>query len=215
MTDDDPTTGVPAEFYARDTSVVARELIGYLLVTRIGDVETIGRIVETEAYHGADDLASHAARLRSGRVASMAGPVGMSYVYRSYGIHAMLNVVAHPLGEVGAVLIRALEPIGGLETMRNRRPGVSDRLLCAGPGRLCTAMGITLDDHGVDMTRRTSLWIGSEPGHAQPPILASGRIGISRAKDDLWRFFAADNPHVSSTRVGTPIEKQGGMLSLD
>ncbi len=213
MTDDDPTRRLTAAFYARDTAVVARDLIGCLLVTRVDRVETIGRIVETEAYHGADDLASHAARLRTGRVAVMAGPVGVSYVYRSYGIHAMLNVVAHPPGSVGAVLLRALEPIAGLETMRARRGGHADRLLCSGPGRLCSAMGITLDDHGVNVTTSESIQIVPDPGSSTPLILASGRVGISCAKEDLWRFFEADNPYVSATRRGTPVNVQSGILS--
>ena len=212
MSERSPTSRVSAAFFARETAIVGAELIGCLLVTRVANIETIGRIIETEAYHGADDLASHAARLRTGRVAVMSGPVGVSYVYRSYGIHVMLNVVAHTPGSVGAVLIRALEPVSGVETMRTRRGGLPDRLLCSGPGRLCTAMGISLDDHGVDITQSDVIQFVPGSGSSTRFVLASGRIGVSRAKDDLWRFFEADNPYVSASRRGTPFVVESGIL---
>lgn len=191
---------VDVAFFARPTLIVARELLGCVVVSTIGGVTTSGRIVETEGYLDEQDLASHAGRLKRGR-AAMSGRPGLAYVYRSMGIHAMLNVVTEGEGTAGAVLIRALEPIDGIETMRSRRGGVPDRLLCAGPGRLCQALGITLEAHGVDLTREDVLWI--DAGERPASISTSGRIGISRAVEEPWRFFETDNHHVSVHRRGT------------
>lgn len=188
-------------FFARSTIVVARELIGVDLISRTADGETRGRIVEAEAYLDASDPASHAARLRRGRVEAMSGPPGIAYVYRSYGFHAMLNVVCEPAGQTGAVLIRALEPLAGIDLMRQRRGVEECRLLCSGPGRLTQAMGITLDDHGLDLVTSDRLWFerGAEPA----AIMVGSRIGISRGQESPWRFFAAGNRHVSAHRRGT------------
>ena len=183
--------------------MVARELLGCLLVSELAGALTGGRVVETEAYFGADDPASHAARRRTGRVTSMFGPVGVAYVYRSYGIHAMLNVVAHKPAAAGAVLIRAVEPLWGREAMRLRRCGAPDRLLCAGPGRLCQALAIGLDDHGRDLTAGTGVWL--EPGDPPETIEVGGRIGVGRAAELPLRFFAWANPFVSAHRRGTPL----------
>jgi len=203
---------LPASFYARDATEVAADLIGCILRSEKGHGSTEGRIVETEAYMGKEDLASHAARLRTGRVVSLVGPVGVTYVYRSYGIHAMLNAIAHGPGGTGAVLIRALQPLTGVEHMRARRGGVPDRLLCAGPGRLCQAMGITLDDHDVDLTQRGPLLVYQSVGGAPPEIDVSGRIGISRAVDVPWRYFEARNVYVSAHRRGTPLAQGRSIL---
>lgn len=204
---------LPSTFFARAASDVALDLIGCRLVSAKGGVLTLGRIVETEAYMGAEDLASHASRLRTGRVLSMGGPVAVAYVYRSYGLHAMLNAVAHVPGGVGAVLIRAIEPVSGMETMRERRGGVPDRHLCAGPGRLCQALGITLDDHGTDLTQGCPIWVLPKDGRERPSILAGGRIGLSRATTMPWRYFEAANPFVSAHKRGTPIEEERGILA--
>jgi DNA-3-methyladenine glycosylase len=203
---------LPASFFARQATEVAIALIGCHLVSEKGAVRTHGRIVETEAYFGVEDLASHAARLRTGRVLSMGGPVAVAYVYRSYGIHAMLNAVAHVPGGIGVVLIRAIQPLSGLETMRERRGDVPDQLLCGGPGRLCQALGITLDDHGTDLTQESPLSVLPWDGRERPSVLASGRIGISRATDVPWRYFEAGNPFVSAHKRGTPIEEERSIL---
>ncbi len=201
-----------ASFYARDATEVAAYLIGCVLRSEKGAGPTQGRIVETEAYMGKEDLASHAARLRTGRVSSMVGPVGVTYVYRSYGIHTMLNAVAHAPGGTGAVLIRALQPLIGVEHMRERRGGMPDRLLCAGPGRLCQALGITLDDHDVDLTQHGPLSIHYSVGGDPPEIHVSGRIGISRAVDAPWRYFQARNGFVSAHRRGAPLALERSIL---
>ncbi|MGI8477592.1 MAG: DNA-3-methyladenine glycosylase [Thermomicrobiales bacterium] len=163
-------------FFARPTVEVAVALLGCVLTTRIRDGETSGRIVEVEAYGDASDPASHAARLRRGRVESMSGPPGIVYVYRSYGIHPMLNVVAEPDGIAGAVLIRALEPLAGQELMRRRRGVEETGRLCCGPGCLTVAMGITLDDHGRDIVSEPGMSI--ELGMRPKAVSAGPRIGI-------------------------------------
>jgi DNA-3-methyladenine glycosylase len=185
-------------FYERPTVDVARDLLGRMLVSVTPEGRTTGRIVETEAYLGADDPASHAARLRTGRVEAMWGEPGIAYVYRSYGIHAMLNVVTEPLGETGAVLIRALEPVFGIDLMRARRGIEDERLLCSGPGKLCQALAIGLDLHGTDLVSSDRLWIS--PGETPRDVSTSGRIGISRGQAHPWRFWVPSNPHVSAHR---------------
>ena len=192
---------LPREFYARSTNLVARELLGQIVVSDLPDGLTAGRIVETEAYHGPDDPASHAARLRNGRVEVMWGEPGIAYVYRSYGIHAMLNVVAKPDGETGAVLVRALEPVAGSELMRLRRGVEDERLLCSGPGKLCQALGIRLDWHGTDLVTSDVLWVAeSSPA---TDVATSGRIGISRGQEHPWRYWIDGNTHVSAHRRGS------------
>jgi DNA-3-methyladenine glycosylase len=192
-------------FYERPTVDVARDLLGQVLVSVTAEGRTAGRIVETEAYLGADDPASHAARLRTGRVEAMWGEPGIAYVYRSYGIHAMLNVVTERLGETGAVLIRALEPLVGVDLMQARRGVDADRLLCSGPGKLCQALGIALEMHGTDLVSSDRLWIS--PGDIPHEISTSGRIGISRGQAHPWRFWVSDNPHVSAHRRALPFTK--------
>ncbi len=175
-----------AHFFARPAHIVARELIGAeLLVEGVG-----GAIVETEAYDR-DDPASHSFVGPTPRNASMFGPAGRAYVYRSYGIHWCFNMVCEP---GSAVLIRAVEPGRGLDTMRGRR-GVDDpRALCAGPGRLCQALAIdrALDGHALDEPPfRVTAAAGA------PPIVAGARIGISRGIDTRWRFGLAASPFLS------------------
>jgi DNA-3-methyladenine glycosylase len=190
-------------FYDRPTGLVAQQLLGQFVVTQTDEGLTAGRIVETEAYLGADDPASHAARLKRGPVEVMWGEPGVAYVYRSYGIHAMLNVVAKIAGETGAALIRALEPVVGLDLMRQRRGVEDERLLCSGPGKLCQALGIELDWQGTDLVTSERLWIA--PGPPVSNIAVSGRIGISRGQEHPWRFWETGNPHVSAHRRGTPL----------
>jgi DNA-3-methyladenine glycosylase len=190
-------------FYDRPTGLVAQQLLGQFVVTQTDEGLTAGRIVETEAYLGADDPASHAARLKRGPVEVMWGEPGVAYVYRSYGIHAMLNVVAKVAGETGAALIRALEPVVGLDLMRQRRGVEDERLLCSGPGKLCQALGIELDWQGTDLVTSERLWIA--PGPPVSNITVSGRIGISRGQEHPWRFWETGNPHISAHRRGTPL----------
>jgi DNA-3-methyladenine glycosylase len=196
----EPASRLSRAFYERPTLDVARDLLGQVLVSETPQGPTTGRIVETEAYLGADDPASHAARLRTGRVEAMWGEPGIAYVYRSYGIHAMLNVVTEPCGATGAVLIRALEPMIGIDLMRIRR-GLDleeKRLLCSGPGKLCQALAIGLDLHGIDLVTSDRLWIA--PGESPSNVSTSGRIGIARGQAHPWRFWITGSPHVSAHR---------------
>lgn len=180
---------------------MAHDLLGRLVVTRRSPEPTVGRIVEVEAYGGPEDPASHAGKYRAGR-AAMFGTCGLAYVYRSYGIHAMLNIVAHSRDESGAVLIRALEPIDGLDTMRLRRAKQSEFELCNGPGRLCQALDIRFTDNGLDLI--SSMEVCIERGSPSTTRLRSGRIGISIGQEALWRLFVADNRFVSMPRSGVP-----------
>src|ERR1700684_2331296 len=156
--------GLPRSFYARGTVDVARDLLGKVLVHG----GTAGIIVETEAYLGGDDLASHSAVGITDRTRVIFGPAGHAYVYLSYGIHDCMNIVAEPAGTPGCVLLRALEPIEGLDAMRVRRPRArTDRDLASGPGKLTRALGITRKHTGADLTRG-DLVVISRPG--APPF---------------------------------------------
>lgn len=194
-----PASTAPWELdLSGDAADVAPLLLGQTLV-RGGRA---GRIVEVEAYGGADDPASHAYRGRTERNASMFGPPGSLYVYRSYGLHWCANVVCGPEGSPSAVLVRALSPRRGLSAMHRARPrAVVDTGLCSGPGKLCQAMGITGADDGVDLLNPRSR-VHLEPGPSVPAcdVLTTTRVGISRAVERRWRFAVAHDPHVSRGR---------------
>jgi DNA-3-methyladenine glycosylase len=189
-----PPLGVP--FYARPTSEVARRLLGHLVLSEIGGRRTLGRIVEAEAYVGPHDPACHAfGNRRTPRTEALYDPPATAYVYFTYGMHWCLNVVTERVDYPAAVLIRALEPLEGLEVMRRRRGGVPDRALCAGPARLCQALGIT----GAE--NRTSLVDGRvrilrERGR-RPSIAVTPRIGVTHAADWPLRFLIGGSPWVS------------------
>lgn len=176
---------LPRRFYARDPDEVARDLIGRLLVKAAHGETMVGRIVEAEAY-AHDDPASHSFRGETRRNATMFGPPGHAYVYISHGIHHCMNVTA---GSANAVLLRALEPLRGSEEMARRRGIADERLLCAGPGRLCQAIGITLADDGKDVTRRGDLWLAA--GEPVTDIAVTGRIGLTAAAEVPLRFVEA------------------------
>ena len=174
-------------FYDRDPLSVAPDLIGRLLVSDLPAGRVTGRIVEVEAYCGFADPASHAYRGVTRRNAVMFGPPGHLYVYFSYGMHHCANVVCEPAGSPGAVLLRAVEPHAGLALMASRRGGVAPRALCRGPGRLAQAFGIDLALDGADLvTGPVGIW---GPARRSGPVAASRRIGISKATEQLWRFF--------------------------
>ena len=193
-------SALAADFYDRPVLEVAAELIG--CVVRHGD--TAGVIVETEAYHESEP-ACHAFIGLTPRTKTLFGRPGVAYVYRSYGIHALLNAVCEPVGVGAAVLIRALEPIAGLERMRARRarPGaraVRDSELCSGPGKLTQALGVELGENGTSLSRGP-VRIGARSGRWLAPSVVRGtRVGITHAADLTWRFCAAGNGHVSRPR---------------
>jgi len=174
---------------------VARELLGCVLVSRRGGV-TAGRIVETEAYLGPEDGASHAA-FRPGSRSLFYGPGGIAYVFSAYGLHACLNAIAGPTGEPGCVLIRALQPLAGLATMaRRRRVSVGERRLTSGPGNLTRALGVTVSDTGADLTRG-HLTIHPSRQPAEFDTAVGPRIGITRSAELPLRFRILANPFVS------------------
>jgi DNA-3-methyladenine glycosylase len=191
---------LPADFYARPVLDVARDLIG--CTVEHGDAG--GVIVETEAYHDSEP-ACHAFVGMTPRTRTLFGPPGRAYVYRSYGIHALLNAVCEPEGVGAAVLIRALQPLAGIAAMAERRArdgtaSVRESELCSGPGKLTQALGVSLEHNDsslrsgpVRISARTEEWLS-------PRIVTGARIGISRAVELPWRFCAADNEHVSRPR---------------
>jgi DNA-3-methyladenine glycosylase len=171
---------------------VARDLLG-CVVARDGSA---GVIVETEAYHDSEP-ACHAFVGLTPRTRTLFGPPGYAYVYRSYGIHALLNAVAEPEGVGAAVLIRALEPLSGLDEMRTRRGvhRVSD--LCSGPGKLTQALGVTLSDNGGDLLQGPVVISGRLRSWRDPPVSVDRRIGITKAAELPWRFTVTGNRFVS------------------
>jgi len=208
---------LPPEFYDRPVLDVARDLIGCTVECR----GVAGVIVETEAYHESEP-ACHAFVGLTPRTRTLFGPPGRAYVYRSYGVHALLNAVCEPEGVGAAVLIRALHPTAGLERMRARREcatrasragaqgrgarGVGDRRspgerdLCSGPGKLTQALGISLEENGGDLSHglvrigpRTAQWL-------EPVVVEDTRVGITKAVELRWRFCVAGSRHVSRPR---------------
>jgi len=184
---------LPRRFYERPTVEVARELLGKVLRHE----ETAGIIVETEAYLGGDDLASHSAAGITNRTRVIFGPGGHAYVYLSYGMHECMNIVAEGDGRPGCVLIRALEPIEGLDVMRARRVKArTERDLASGPGKLTQALAITRRHSGADMTKG-DLVVVSPPKAPRFDIEVTKRIGITKCADLPLRFFVAGNKFVS------------------
>ena len=183
------TRTLGSEFFARSVHDVAPDLIGVtLLVDGVG-----GRIVEVEAYDH-EDPASHGFRGRTDRNASMFGPPGHAYVYRSYGIHWCLNLVCEEVGVANAVLLRALEPTRGLEQMRARRGLEDERLLCSGPGRLCQALGVTREHDGLALDRPPFELLEAE---GPVEVVSGPRIGITRAVELPWRFAESGSRFLS------------------
>lgn len=188
-----PAKPLPLEFYRRPADLLAPLLLNKLLATRDGRA---GRIVEVEAYAG-DDPASHAFRGRTARNATMFGPAGHLYVYFTYGMHWCANAVCGQDGEGTAVLLRALEPLTGLDLMWRARPRArSERELCSGPARLTQALGISGSQDGVDLARGAVRIL--EDGTPPPPDpVVTTRVGITRAVEMPWRWYVPGNPHVS------------------
>lgn len=175
--------------------VVAPRLLGATLVRTIGGDRIRARIVEVEAYDQTDP-ASHSFVGQTKRTAPMFGPAGHMYVYLSYGLHYCCNVVVGPAGHGAAVLIRAVEILDGQQFVAANRPGITELQRTNGPGKLCRALGITLEDNGHDLSEPPiELLLQSTLAHEQ--IVQTTRIGISKAQEQPWRFYIRDNPHVS------------------
>ena len=192
---------LPVAFFTRPTETVARELLGTVLASRVGGVLTAGVIVETEAYLGSDDPGSHAATKGvTARNRVMYGRPGCAYVYYTYGNHHMLNLVTEPEGTAGAVLIRALEPVAGLETMSARRGGRTGPELANGPGKVAAALGIDLSHNGVTLGEDLVVYDANRPDPSR--ISTSGRVGLGAGHDLPLRFYLTDNRYVSRGRTG-------------
>ena len=178
---------LPRRFYVSDTKKVARDLLGKTLVRKVGKQVLSGIIIETEAYKGKNDPASHSSRKKTERNKIMFGEVGRAYVYFTYGMHYCFNVVAKKEeDESGAVLIRAIQPIQGIKHMiKNRKTNVVSNL-ANGPGKLTQAMQITLKEYNLDLTKNSSLFIVD--GEKPAKIIAKPRIGIKTGIDKLWNF---------------------------
>ena len=188
---------LPRSFYERGTVTVARALLNKQLVRVNGSAVLIGRIVEVEAYGGRNDPASHAYRGTTPRNMPMFGEPGHAYIYFTYGNHYCLNVTTQPPGIAGAVLIRAVEPLKGLDMMKRFRPGVSDSQLTNGPGKLTKAFVIDKSLNETDLTRRGILFIGETGSEFTFSVKRSPRIGITLGIERLWRFYIESNQYVS------------------
>jgi len=202
---------LPRRFFARDPVIVARDLLGRTLFERQAAGLLAGRIVETEAYTGEADPASHAFRGPTARNRVMFGRPGMAYVYFTYGMHHCLNVTADREGVAGAVLLRALEPLAGQASMRARGDTGPERRLLSGPGKIGRAFGLTLADNGLDLTRgfsrpelprparvgRGLIGIGAGTPVPEDEVVITRRIGISRGVQSLYRFAIRDSGSVS------------------
>ena len=187
----------PRTFYERNTVRVAKELLGKVLVRRLNSTLLEGIIVETEAYRGRDDAASHAYRGPTKRNQVMFGEPGHAYVYFTYGMHYCLNVTTEPAGQPGAVLIRAAQPIKGIAETKRRRRTDNVKDLSNGPAKLTQAFAITSTLNGHDLTLGRKLYV-TELFRPDPFTIVSGtRIGIRVAVERRWRFFVKDNPFVS------------------
>lgn len=189
---------VPRSFYARDTDLVARELLGKIIVREVNGHMLKARIVETEAYMGIDDPASHAYGCMRVRNAPLYGPAGHAYVYFTYGMYYCLNFVSRDLSlPAGGVLIRAVEPLEGIEFMERRRHKHTTHGLTNGPGKLTQALAINKELNNHDVTHRGALYVVDAPEVAKKDIVVSKRVGISKAVDEPLRFYIKDNKWVS------------------
>ena len=190
-------------FYERDALTVARDLIGCVFVHDQPEGRTAVRLVEAEAYRGAQDPGSHGYRGMTPRTEAMFGPPGRLYVYFTYGMHWCVNVACDREGVCEAVLLRAGEPVEGIDLMRARRPAITnDRLLASGPARLAQAMGITGADNGASLLRGGRFWFVEDAetaGLRQREVAQTVRIGLSPGRGDElpWRFVVPGHPHAS------------------
>ena len=200
-----PRASLPRSFYDRSTLDVARELVGMVLVHRSAEGVASGVIVETEAYIGEDDPACHASRGKTPRNAPLYEAPGLAYVYLNYGVHNLFNVVTEAEGRPAAVLIRALEPLDGVDLMvarrRDGRREIAVSHLCRGPANLTRALGIRLDHNRASLVGGPVTIV--DQGRAVGPICRGPRVGIRLGTDRPWRFWVKGHPSVSPFRPGT------------
>jgi DNA-3-methyladenine glycosylase len=190
---------LPRSFLARPSVAVAPELLGCLLVRAAPRGRLLARIVETEAYEESDP-ASHSYRGRTSRNEVMFGPAGCLYVYFTYGMHFCMNVVTGREGEGSAVLLRAAEPLEGLDSMARRRGTDDPRLLCSGPARLCQAFGVGRRQNGLDVVRGRDVFLLAGEQAPSSPVRVTSRVGIRNGVERPWRFLLEGDPFVSGGR---------------
>lgn len=191
---------LPKEFYRRETIDVAKDLLGKVIIREIGTQRITGRIVETEAYAGFDDKASHAHKGRTPRNSVMFGPAGFAYVYFTYGLHHLFNIVTEEVNYPSAVLIRAVEPISGLKLIQKNRPKRKFHELTNGPAKFTKAFQIDKCFNGIDVSAGKGLWIENGPPIDKNRIVITSRIGVGYSKECAeWprRFFIKDNQFIS------------------
>jgi DNA-3-methyladenine glycosylase len=192
-------------FFHQSSTIVAKEILGAYLHRVVDGEELVGKIVETEAYCVGDE-ACHAYRGKTPRNAVMFGEGGFSYVYFTYGMHYCFNITANEENVAEALLVRAIEPIKGVETMRALRPkAIRDRDITNGPGKLCQALSLSRNDNRIDLIESDTLFLT----RGESPVLAnhigvSTRIGINVAQEHLWRFFIKGNEYVSRSKPSVP-----------
>jgi DNA-3-methyladenine glycosylase len=205
---------LPHSFYARPTLKVAEDLLGKVLVHRTRDGVASGVIVETEAYIGEDDPACHASFGRTARSEPLFGPPGFAYVYLNYGIHYLMNAITEADGYPGAVLIRALQPVEGIDRMQKRRApdgrDIDEHALCRGPGNLTKALGITITDNCLDLA--TGKLTIEDRGISVGRIATGPRIGIRVAIERPWRYWVEGHRSVSGRRTRTPEPRSGSRV---
>ncbi len=190
----DPNRALATGWFARDVIDVARDLLGCLIVSQLGDVTVVGMIVETEAYDGEDDPACHAAFRKNGLVEAMSGPRGSLYVYRAYGVYPCFNVVAGPGQRPSAVLVRAVSPVTNVAEMARRTGRDPGHRVASGPGLTGRALGVSTADNGRSL-QAPPVWL--QPGSPVDEIVAGPRIGITRGTEHHWRFGIAGHPALS------------------
>lgn len=205
-----PFSPLPRAFFLPSAQIVAPKLLGHWLVCQNDEGIAGGIIVEVEAYLR-DDPACHAFRGESARVKSMYGPPGHSYVYQIYGFHFCMNTVCMPAGQAEGVLLRAIEPLWGIDKMKDRRNGVVHRHLTSGPGKLCAALGITRNLDGADLCSAASpVFVAENPDRRKTlkelgPLVQTTRIGISQAAEWPLRWYLRGSHHVSKKAKETQI----------
>ncbi|MDH4263592.1 MAG: DNA-3-methyladenine glycosylase [Spirochaetia bacterium] len=192
---------LPSAFYLQDTLTLAKALLGKHFTRIIHGKKLIGKIVETEAYHEDGDPSCHAHRGKTPRNAVMFGQPGCLYVYFTYGMHHCMNIVSEPEDIAAAVLIRALQPLEGIEVMqKNRGKNISTRQLCSGPAKLCQAFDISKIQNGHSLQSK-DIYISSGENINDDDIEVTTRIGISKGIDLPWRFYIKNNPYVSKLKA--------------
>jgi len=191
---------LPRQFYERETTKVAQDLLGKILVREIGNQRITGRIVETEAYAGFDDKASHAHKGQTPRNSILFGPAGFAYVYFTYGLHHLFNIVTEDVNFPSAVLVRAIEPISGIEIIRENRPGRDYHELTSGPAKLTKALKIDKCFNGIDVTIEDDIWVEEGEEVLKSRIVSAPRVGVGYSEECRywpWRFYIKDNLFVS------------------